>query len=105
MEDNLNERQPQWKMTSMKDTLKRKCLQWKKTSIEDHLNGKQAYFKKIKMNEDLNGISLTFLKLSTGIQVYVRTISKVRIYLLNINKSMENLTVNNVIVSTSLKIC
>ena len=44
MENNLNEIQPQWNMTSMEDNLNgrqpARQPQWKTTSIEDDLNGR-----------------------------------------------------------------
>ena len=40
MEDNINGRQPQWKMTSLEDDRK-----WKTNSIEDNFIGRQLYWK------------------------------------------------------------
>ena len=37
MEDNLNGRQPQWKMTSMEYDLNGRQPQWKKISMEDNI--------------------------------------------------------------------
>ena len=39
-ENNLNERRPQWKTTSMEDNLKGRRPKWKTNSMEDDLNGK-----------------------------------------------------------------
>jgi hypothetical protein len=45
MEDDLSDRQPQWKMTSMDDSLSGRYLserrpQWKTTPVEDDLSGR-----------------------------------------------------------------
>ena len=40
MEDNLNERQPQWKTTSREDNINGRKPQWKATSMEDNINEK-----------------------------------------------------------------
>ena len=40
-QDDLNGRQPQWKMTSMEDDLNGRRLEWKTTSMEDDLNGRR----------------------------------------------------------------
>ena len=45
MEDDLNGRQPHWKMTTMKDDHNGRRTQWKKTSMEDDLNGRQSQWK------------------------------------------------------------
>ena len=37
MEDELNERQPQWKTTSLKDDLNGRRPQWKTISMEDDI--------------------------------------------------------------------
>ena len=50
MEENLNGRQPQWKVTSMKDDLNRRQTQWKMTSMEDKLNGRQSQLKMTSWN-------------------------------------------------------
>ena len=39
MEDDLNERQPQWKTTSMEDNLNGRRAQWKTSSMEDDIKG------------------------------------------------------------------
>ena len=41
MEDDLIERRPQWKSTSMEDNLNGRQPQWKMTSMEDDLNGRR----------------------------------------------------------------
>ena len=41
MEDDLNERRPQWKMTSMEDDLNGRWPQWKMTSMKYDLNGRR----------------------------------------------------------------
>jgi hypothetical protein len=54
VEDNLNERQPQWKTTSMEDDLNGRRPQWKTTSMEDDLNGRRPQWKTTSMEEDFN---------------------------------------------------
>ena len=51
MEDNLNERQPQWKMTLMENNLNGRPPQWKTTSMKDHLNARPgADLRKVIIN-------------------------------------------------------
>ena len=45
MEDNLNGKLPQWKMTSMEDDLKGRQPQRKKRLMEDDINGRQPQWK------------------------------------------------------------
>ena len=54
MEDDLNGRWPQWKMTSMKDDLNGKRPQWKTTSMEDDLNGRRPQWKTTTMEDNHN---------------------------------------------------
>ena len=51
----LNGRQPQWKMTSMKDNLNGRQPWWKIISMEDDLNGRRARGKMTSMEEHING--------------------------------------------------
>ena len=50
MEDDLNERRPQWKTTLMEEDLQ---LQMKRTSIEDDLSGRPSQWKTISMEGDI----------------------------------------------------
>ena len=50
MENDLNGRQPQWKMTAMEEELNGSKLngrqtQWKATSMEDELNGRPPQWR------------------------------------------------------------
>ena len=45
MEDNLNGRQPQWKMTSMEENLKGRGSHGKNTSMEEYLDGSRPQWK------------------------------------------------------------
>ena len=38
MKDDLNDRRPQWKTTSMEDNLNGRRPQWKTISLEDNIN-------------------------------------------------------------------
>ena len=40
MEDNLNGRQPLWKMTFMEDNINGRQTQWKMISMKDDINGR-----------------------------------------------------------------
>ena len=42
MEENLNERQPQWKTTSLEVNINERQPQWKTTSMVDNINGRQG---------------------------------------------------------------
>ena len=56
MEDYLNGRRPQWKMTSMEDDLNGRRPQWKTTSVEDDPYGGRPQGKRISGEEHLYGI-------------------------------------------------
>ena len=45
MEDDLNGRQPQWKITSMKDHINGRQPRWKTTAMEDEINVRQPQWK------------------------------------------------------------
>ena len=45
MEDDLNGRQPQWKMSTMEDNLNGTRPQWKMILMKDNLNGRQSQWK------------------------------------------------------------
>ena len=58
MEDELNGRQPKWKMNSMEDDLIENDLNWigphwKMTSMEDDLNVRRPQWKKTSMEDNL----------------------------------------------------
>ena len=55
MEDNLNERRPEWKTKSMEDDHIGRQPQWKTTSMKDDLNGRQTQWKTNSMEDNLNG--------------------------------------------------
>ena len=60
MEDNLNGRQPQWKMASLEDNFNGRWPKWISTSMEDDFNGKWPEQKMtsmdmVSMEGDLNG--------------------------------------------------
>ena len=41
MEDDLNGRRPQWKMTTIEDKLNGRWPKWRMTSMENDMNGRQ----------------------------------------------------------------
>ena len=53
MEDNLDGRQPQWKMTSMEDDLNRRLPQSKNTYMEEHVNGSRPIWKPYRIDISL----------------------------------------------------
>ena len=54
MEDNLNGRRPQWKMTSIEDELNGRQPQLKTLSMEDDFNGRQPQWKTTSLEDGLN---------------------------------------------------
>ena len=55
MKDNLNGRELQWKLLSMRDNLNERQSQWEMTSMRDDINGRRAKLKTTPMEENLNG--------------------------------------------------
>ena len=78
MKEELNERQPQWKMTSMEDDLNGRWPQWKMTSMKYDLNGRHQ----LSMHQIFN-----FKKMTT---TYCKTPSTLKLQL-NRNSSKTSL--------------
>jgi hypothetical protein len=55
MEDDLYERRPQWKTTTVEDDLHGWKLQWKTNSVVDELSGRWPLWKTTSVEDDLSG--------------------------------------------------